>query len=362
MQEIFCIIMAGGCGERFWPRSRKNCPKQFLNLLGDVSLIEQTVSRLQDFVPGNKILIVTNRKYIEKIRTICPQIPEENLLGEPLAKDTAPCIALATGVVKSKAETSNPIMIFLPSDHWIENREAMISDFSICTETAAKMNVLITIGIVPSEASSDYGYIERGCQEGTSPRLFHVSRFLEKPSMTKAQQLLKQGNYRWNSGIFIFSLEGLRRELQKQAPDLWSLSDRIAEAWGTERFDDVLMKEFEKIRKISIDYAIMEHALGIMMLEASFDWDDIGNWSALKNHFTLDANNNVRNDSSCLLDCKDCIVFADDSTQLIAGIDLDRLMLIKTKDALLIAPVKSASKIKALLAKLSEQQRFQKYL
>lgn len=361
MPEIFCIIMAGGRGERFWPRSRKQMPKQLLNLLGEVSLIEQTVLRLHGFVPNNKILIVTNRQYVEKIRAICPQIPKENILGEPLARDTAPCIALAAGVVKAKAETSNPVMIFLPSDHWIENREAMISDFLICAKKAAETNALITIGIIPSEASSDYGYIECGDREG-NPHLFHVSRFLEKPSASKARQLLEQGTYRWNSGMFIFPLKGLCQELQKQALDLYSLSDQIANAWGHAEFDDVLKKEFEKIRKISIDYAIMEHASDIMMLEASFQWDDIGNWPALKNHFTLDADNNVLNASSCLLDCKNCIVFTDDSSQLLAGIDLDGLMLIKTKDALLVAPAKSASKIKLLLATLSAQERFQKYL
>ena len=192
--------------------------------------------------------------------------------------------------------------------------------------------------------------------------MFHVNRFLEKPSAAKAEQLLAQGNYRWNSGMFIFPLKGLKQELEKQAPDLCFLSNRIAEVWGTELFNTVLKEEFEKIRKISIDYAVMEHASDIMMLEASFDWDDIGNWPALKNHFQLDENNNVQNASSCLLDCKDCIVFTDDSTQLLAGIDLNGLMLIKTKDALLVAPAKSASKIKVLLATLSAQERFQKYL
>ncbi|MEI3038041.1 MAG: mannose-1-phosphate guanylyltransferase [Victivallales bacterium] len=361
MPEIFCIIMAGGSGERFWPRSRKHTPKQLLNLLGEVSLIEQTILRLQGFVPYDRILIVTNQLYVEKIRTICPQIPKENILGEPMARDTAPCIAFAAGIVKAKAATSNPAMIFLPSDHWIVNREAMISDFAICSEKAVETNALITIGIPPSGPSPDYGYIECGVQKGTS-RLFHVNRFLEKPSAAKAEQLLAQGNYRWNSGMFIFPLKGLKQELEKQAPDLCFLSNRIAEVWGTELFNTVLKEEFEKIRKISIDYAVMEHASDIMMLEASFDWDDIGNWPALKNHFQLDENNNVQNASSCLLDCKDCIVFTDDSTQLLAGIDLNGLMLIKTKDALLVAPAKSASKIKVLLATLSAQERFQKYL
>lgn len=361
MPEIFCIIMAGGSGERFWPRSRKHTPKQLLNLLGEVSLIEQTILRLQGFVPFEKILIVTNRMYEEKIQALCPQIPKENILGEPQARDTAPCIALAAGVVKAKAETRNPIMIFLPSDHWIVNREAMISDFRFCAETAEKTGALITIGIPPSGPSPDYGYIECGTQVSDKP-LFHVTRFLEKPSSAVAKQLLEQGKYRWNSGMFIFPLNGLEKELKQQAPDLLELFDRTAEAWGTNHFSDTLKEEFEKIRKISIDYAVMEHASNIMMLEASFDWDDIGNWPALKNHFQLDENRNVQTASSYLLDCKDCIVFTDDSTQLLAGIDLEGLMLIKTKDALLVAPSKSASKIKTLLATLSTQERFQKYL
>lgn len=353
--------MAGGSGERFWPRSRKNTPKQFLNLFGKISLFEQTLLRLQGFVSEQKILIISNRQYVETIRALCPAIPEENIIGEPRNRDTAPCIALAAGIVKKKAKTPNPVMIFLPSDHWILNREAMLSDFSLCLKAAEKSNALITIGVVPTEPSPNYGYIECGRKEGEAP-LFHVTRFLEKPSEEVAQELLAKGNYRWNSGIFIFPLKGLCLELQKQAPELFELSEQIAESWETSRFNDVLEKSFGSIRKISIDYAIMEHASNIMVLEASFKWDDVGNWPALKKHCALDENHNVENDSSCLLDCKDCIVFSDDSTQLLAGIDLKGLMLIKTRDVLLVAPTESASRIKDLLALLSSRKEFQKYL
>ena len=361
MPEIFCIIMAGGSGERFWPRSRKSRPKQLLNLLGDVSLIEQTILRLQGFVPESNILIVTNKLYVEKIRTICSRIPQENVIGEPCARDTAPCIALAAGIVQAKAKTATPTMIFLPSDHYIVNRDAMISDFSVCLEAAATYDALVTIGIPPTEPSPDYGYIECSGQ-AIRPRLFRVSKFLEKPKTEFAKKLLAQGNYKWNSGMFIFPLQRLRQEFAKQAPDLLALSDTIAKAWGSSHFSDLLAEEFGKIRKISIDYAIMEHASGVLVQEASFDWDDIGNWPALKNHFELDDNHNVKNESSYLLDCRNCIVFTDDSSQLLAGIDLEDLMLIKTRDALLVAPAKSASKIKALLASLSADKRFCNYL
>lgn len=362
MPEIFCIIMAGGKGERFWPKSRKENPKQLLNLLGKASLIEQTVLRLQGFVPDSHILIVTNKMYVEKIRRICPQIPEENIIGEPVARDTAPCVALAAGVVKAIAETPNPQMIFLPADHWITNRKAMISDFRQCVETAEKYGAIMTIGIVPTSPSPDYGYIE--CRKGDTghPHIFAVASFREKPTRDLAQQFLTQRKYKWNSGMFVFPLQKLYHEMELHAADLKQLADHIFRAWGRKDFYAVVANEYQDVRKISVDYAVMEHTDNIMVMEASFDWDDIGNWTALKNHFPLDENNNVSNESSYLLNCKNCTVFTDDNSQLIAGIDLQNLLLVKTRDAILIVPSESSAKIKDLLERFSKDEKLQKYL
>ena len=181
MIEIFCVIMAGGRGERFWPRSRKSRPKQMLNLLGDEVLLEQTVLRLQGFVPPENILIITNCDYVEDIRNLCSQLPAENVVGEPCGRDTAPCTALAAGIVKAAAKTDDPVMLMLPADHYILNRNAMIKDFSVCCETAVRMDALATIGISPTTPSPEYGYIECGEILDEEQRIFKVNRFLESP-------------------------------------------------------------------------------------------------------------------------------------------------------------------------------------
>lgn len=360
MQEIFSIIMAGGRGERFWPRSRQNKPKQLLNLFGNETLLEQTLLRLQGFVENRKILIVTNKSYVNTIRELCPQLPPENIIGEPCGRDTAPCMAVAAGIVKAMAETNNPIMLLLPSDHFIQNVPAMLRDFRQCAETAKEMNALATIGIAPLSPSPDYGYIE--CGLTIKEKIFKVQRFLEKPSVEMAEKLLAQGNYKWNSGMFVFPLNALSREMSRQAPDMLSLADHIFEVWGKPEFDQVFEQEYQTIRKISLDYAIMEHASSIIVREASFDWDDVGNWVSLRNHLPLDQDGNIMSGKVCLLDSRNCIIYSEDKETVIAGIDLEDMVLIKTADAILTAPVKSLGKMKAFLHKASEQGDFSKYL
>lgn len=362
MPEIFCFVMAGGRGERFWPLSRKNRPKQMLNLLGGESLLEQTVLRLQGFVPEKNIFIITNRTYTEQIRALCSQLPPENVIGEPCVRDTAPCMALAVGIVKALAQTDDPVMFLLPSDHYITNRNAMIADYRICSEYAVKEDALATIGIVPDHPSPEYGYIECGERIDETDKVSSVKRFREKPSAETAAQFLAAGNYKWNSGIFAFPLKTIRREMRKNAPDLLALSDKIAAAWHTPEFPAVLAREYEAVRKISIDYAIMEHAERVIVKDASFEWDDIGNWTSLRNHFPADKDGNVLSPSSFLLDCKNSIVFSEDQSSVIAGIDLEDIVLIKTADAVLVCPVKSVAKIKSLLSGFSNDPKFQKFL
>ena len=360
MTEIFCVIMAGGRGERFWPYSRKDRPKQMLNLLGGASLLEQTVLRLHGFVSEKNIFIITNNNYTEQIRELCSQLPPENIIGEPCVRDTAPCMALAAGIVKASARTPDPVMFLLPSDHHIVNRNAMISDFTSCCGSALEQDALATIGIVPDFPSPEYGYIE--CGEKISDGFFKVKRFREKPAAEEAARMLAAGNFKWNSGMFVFPLRTIRKEMGKNAPDLLALSDKIAAAWGTPDFEPTLKREYESVRKISLDYAIMEHAEKIIVREASFDWDDIGNWTALRKHFPADENGNVTSASVNLLDCRNCIVFSEDQSAMIAGIDLEDMILIRTADAVLACPVKSVSKIKSLLSSLPGKTDFEKYL
>lgn len=362
-ENIYAVIMAGGRGERFWPECRANRPKQLLNLFGNAPLIEQTVLRLQGFVPFHNILIITNEVYLERIRALLPQIPPDNIIGEPCARDTAPCVALAAGVVKAKAGSEDAVMILLPADHFIVRQQAMIADLKACAGAVAGRHAIATIGITPYAPSPNYGYIECGEPLAHSGgTFFKVRRFTEKPSVEEAERLLAQGNYKWNSGMFVFSVKTILEEMRIQAPDLHSFAEDAALHWQTEKFSAKRQEDFGRLRRISFDYAIMEHASGILVLEAGFDWDDIGNWTSLRNHYEADGDNNVVHASAELLDCKDCIVFSGDADRLIAGIDLRETVIIQTPDVTLVAPVSSTQKIKQLLEKLSAKKEKQKYL
>ncbi len=358
----FAVIMAGGRGERFWPECRIKRPKQLLNLFGEMTLIEQTVLRLQGLVSQDHILIVSNQAYVESIRNLLPGIPEENIIGEPVSRDTAPCVALAAGIVKAKAYDDSAVMLLLPADHCIVNSHAMVSDLKECIAVSTDHEAIATIGIKPIEPSPNYGYIEYGEPLSGQKQFFHVRRFTEKPFMEQARIFLAGGNYKWNSGMFIFSVKTIWEEMRRQNPSLFTFAETIAKYWNMEGFSAERQEEFKKLPKISFDYAIMEHAQKVLVSDANFDWDDIGNWNAMRNHYEHDDANNVIHANAELLNCRDCIVFSHDKEKLIAGIDLNGLVVVQSPDATLVVPANSTAKIKELLKQLSAKMEKQKYL
>ena len=362
MPQIFVVIMAGGRGERFWPECRIRRPKQLLNLFGEATLIEQTVLRIHELVPREHILIVSNQDYVASIRALLPDLPADNIIGEPLSRDTAPCIALAAGIVKAKAHGENAVMVLLPADHCIGNCQAMISDLKRCIAMAETQEAIVTIGIPPFEPSPNYGYIECGEPLPGMEGFFAVRRFTEKPSVDTAAGFLAAGNYKWNSGMFLFSLSTVFTEMRRQAPDLEAFAEKTALSWEKEHFSHRLREEFKLLPKISFDYAIMEHADRILVFEATFDWDDIGNWTAMRNHYPADESNNMIQGNAELLNCRDCIVYSRDAEKLIACIDLHDIVVVQTPDATLVVPAESTGKIKELLKRLAEKDGKRKFL
>ena len=352
--------MAGGKGERFWPLSREQRPKQMLNLFGEMSLIEQTVMRLSPLLPPERILIVTNERYTERIRTILPYLPKENIIGEPAGRDTAPCVALAAGMIRAKSGGEDAVMLLLPSDHTIANVTALVHDLGTAAALAEKPGAIVTIGIKPDFPSPDYGYIECGERVGDGS-VFQVRRFREKPDRNTAEEFLRSGNFLWNSGMFAWSVSTILSEMKRSAPKLAHLAECIAAAWGQPGFSEVLCRAYENVPKISIDYAVMEKAANIFVIPASFDWDDIGNWTALRNHIEPSGENNIVQGNAELLGCRDCIVHTE-GEHLISGIDLEHLVIIQTGDATLICKDTSTPKIKDLLKKLSLDKKFLKHL
>ena len=360
MKDIYCVIMAGGRGERFWPCSRENTPKQLQSLVGNATLIEQTVLRLIPLTRFENILIITNWKYVDQIRRLVPQLPAENVIGEPCGRDTAPCVALAAGVIRKKAGHEKAVMMLMPADHCIHDVAALQGDLAKCCEAAAASPVLTTIGINPVNPSPNYGYIE--CGEELGNGMFQVKRFVEKPSMEKAMQLLAAGKFKWNSGMFVWQLETVLGIMRQFAPDLAELSDRISEAWGSAGFEDTLRELYGSCRKISIDYAIMEKAPNIVVREASFDWDDIGNWASLRNHFAADSLNNVAVGKFEAINAHDCIAFSSEPDHLTCAIDTENLVIVHTSDVTLVCRKDSTEKIKLLLNQLRDKNEMKGYL
>ena len=361
-EHFYAIVMAGGKGERFWPQSRVSHPKQLLRLIGNLTLIEQTVERLLPLVKPENIIVITNQEYVAPMCSLLSQIPAENIIGEPVGRDTAPCVALAAGMVRSRAGTDAAVMMLLPSDHVIRDSDAMLEVLADSAEVAAKGNI-VTIGINPSFASTGYGYIHCGEEvPGKLKTRFFKSRgFKEKPSLETAEKFLAEKCYKWNSGMFLWTVGTIMKAFKQHAPDLYNAAVAFEKADTNGTIATELRERYEKCNKISIDYAVMEKVDNVVIAECSFDWDDVGSWTALRNQIRPSENNNVVRGLFEGIDSKNCIVVGD-SKHLIAAIDVEDLIIVHTEDATLICNAKSAQRIKELVQKIGATPELAKFL
>ncbi len=360
--DVYTIIMAGGKGERFWPKSRIKKPKQLLNLVGEITLIEQTVKRLENLVPLNNIIIITNKLYEKSIADLLPNLPIENIIGEPEGRDTAPCVALATALVKRKTSEENALMILLPADAVIHDALSMTKVLSNAADVA-KDGAVVTIGVNPTFPSTGYGYVKCGAKLATTTEtLFYQSEgFREKPDAETAKEFLSDSSYKWNSGMFIWSLKTISDAFSKFTPKLADMIAEFAKPSSNEDFIKLLNDEFPKQEKISVDYAIMEKIENVVIAECTFDWDDVGNWPALRNQLDTDKNNNTVKANYIELNSKNNIIIGD-KEHLIATIDVEDLIIVQTEDVTLICKEESAQKIKNIVQNLSKDEILKKYV
>lgn len=348
----FVLILAGGSGERFWPLSRRAKPKQLLKLLSEQSLLEDTIGRLRGFVPTERILILTNQDQEAAVREMLPELPAENIVAEPAKRDTAAAIALAVGWVARRDPGAT--MLVLPADHVIRDTAAFQRDLATAAKAAEETGALVTIGIKPTWACPGFGYIELGDAVSVdgltqdAPAIFNVRRFREKPAPELAQVFFDQGGYRWNAGMFAWSLPAVLRELSAQIP---ALADFVSQVRTTQDFDGTLAEKFPHLPKISIDYAIMENAHRVLVLEAGFDWDDVGSWIAVAGYLPKDEHENAANCPLTTLDARENIVFSD-RPGAIALLGVSDLIVVQTDDATLICSRHEAERIKLLTAKV----------
>ncbi len=350
------VIMAGGKGERFWPRSRSSFPKQFLSLTNDKkTMIQLTVDRISSLVEPEDIYISTNTNYVDIVKNQLPQIPAENILAEPIPRNTAPCIGFAASVISRKYDDA--IMMVLPSDHLIRNTEIYLDTLNTAIEVATDGDNLVTIGITPTYPETGYGYIHFSKNGPDNQRrgVYKVRRFVEKPHLDLAKEYLASGNYLWNSGQFVWKISTIRKNFERLIPNTFNGLLRIREAYGTVDYDKVLCDSFQNFKSESIDYAIMEHADNIYTIPGNFGWDDVGSWLALERFNRADEHGNIIQGDVVDIDSKNNIICGNDRT--IAVVGLENIVIIQTDDAILVCSKDSVNDIKKVVNQLKVADR-----
>lgn len=349
--KITAVIMAGGKGERFWPKSRISKPKQFLSLTSDgETMIQKTVKRLLPLVNAEDIYIVTNSAYTALVSKQLPEIPETNILAEPCARNTAPCIAFAAAVINQKYDDA--VMLVLPSDHLIANDVLYIDTLKKAVSVAQQGENLVTIGITPTYPETGYGYINFGEEQNNA---YAVKRFVEKPDLKTAEKYLDSGKYLWNSGMFIWKLSSIMNNIRKFMPDIYEGAVKIGSSFNTEKFNDVLASEFTAFRSESIDFGIMEKADNIYTLPASFGWDDVGSWLAVERINDTDSDMNYIDGNVISENIRHTTICG--GKRLIAAVGIEDIIIVDTDDALLVCSKNSTQDVKKIIAHLKEQGR-----
>ena len=352
MKKTYACIMAGGSGERFWPLSRIARPKHLVPLLSERTLLEETVSRVEQALPSSHIFVLTNAAQIKACRAVLPQLKPHQFVAEPAKRDTAAACALGTALVRSIDPEA--VVVFLPADALIRDAATFAGQLQQASELAAKHDTIVTFGIRPNHASTRFGYLEAGSalpeSNATCP-FFNVEKFVEKPDAAQAETYLKSGRYFWNAGIFLWKTGTFLREAQRSQPEL----AQFIKHFPKENWDDYVAKQFPVLPKISVDYAIMEKAERVAMAEARFDWDDVGGWLALPAHLPADAQGNTLQGTVIVHDAHGNIAIS--KKRLIALCGVRDLIVVETEDAVLVCHRDAAEQIKQLQPDLPDATR-----
>jgi mannose-1-phosphate guanylyltransferase len=354
-EHLYAVIMAGGIGSRLWPRSRAGSPKQFLDLIGPDTMLQDTVRRIEPLIPVERILVVVGEEHAATVLEQVPEMTRDNLVLEPEGRNTAPCIGLAAMVINKRDPEA--VMGVFPADHRIADgagfREAIAAAAGLAGD-----DYLVTLGIAPSEPNTGYGYIQRGESLGERDEFqaYRVRRFTEKPDPKTARSFVESGEYYWNGGIFVWKATRILGEIQKHLDDLHHQLRAIAGAWETDRRDEVLASAWQQVPRISIDFGIMEKADRVATVPVDIGWDDVGNWSNLSDLLTGDERGNVARGKGrpLLLDTGDTYVYAA-AGRLVAVVGLEGVVIVDTPDALLVCPKDRAQDVRDVVQALEEQ-------
>ncbi len=351
MADNYCVIMAGGSGQRFWPASRKALPKQLLSIEPDLTLVQATLQRVPKEIGPERTIIITNASQVAALKEQV-DLPDANIIAEPLGRDTAPCIGLAAKIIEKRSP--NAVMAVMAADHVIRPTAVFAEELCRAMDFAACSQGIVTLGIKPTEAATGYGYIHLG--EVAEGAIFQVQAFKEKPQKPQAEQFLADGGYLWNSGIFIWPVARILDEIATHLPKLSLGLDGLDEDIDTDRFDSRLKEVFPTLEKVSIDHGVLEHADNRFCLKTTFVWDDVGSLAALARHNEQDENGNTKLGDVVVLDTSSCI--ADNrSDGILALLGVEDLIVVRTGDAVLVAKRGQEEQVKNLVAKLEQDGR-----
>lgn len=352
----FEVIMAGGGGTRFWPLSRKSRPKQLLNITGRDIMLNETIKRMDTLVERENVYIVTNKEQQELLREqIVSGIPFKNILVEPAARNTAPCVLYAAGILQK--EYGDGVMCVFPADHHIGNLDEYRRVIARAAKIAEETDKIITIGIRPTFPSTGYGYISRG--EMWQEEVWQVGQFVEKPCQEKANEYVSSGKFSWNSGVFVFRVSTILKAFERYLPKMQEQMEHLMQAWQTEEWEERLAEVYPTLQSISIDYGIMEQADNVLVMEGDFGWSDVGSFDALDMVYTPDAQNNISIGESLLLDSEGCIARSEE--KLITLIGVKDLVVVEAEDAIFVCPKSRAQDAKKAVEALQSQGK-DKYL
>ncbi len=355
MNNFYAVIMAGGRGERFWPQSTPERPKHLLPIVGEEPMIAQTVARLAGLVPPERIFILTNARHVAAVQAACPAVPKDQVVGEPMGRDTAAAAALAALLVRQRDPQG--VLALLPADAAVHDAAAYRATLHAAFAVAEKRDEIITVGVRPTHPATGYGYLRRGQRLGESEGLpwFRVEQFVEKPDLATAERYVAEGIYLWNAGMFVARAGVLEAAFRVHAPAIAEGMDNIATKFNgllePGRVKAALEQYYPGLPKISVDYAVMEKAPNVAAFEAAFDWDDVGEWPAIARHWPADAAANVTR-GKVVLEAAHGNIVVGEAGHVVALLGVDNLVVVQTAHATLVCHKDRAQDLKKLVQKV----------
>jgi len=360
---VYAVIMAGGSGTRFWPKSTKKFPKQFLNLFGEGTMIQNTANRIKELIPQERILVVTNDSYVDIVREQLPKVPETNIVGEPVAKNTGPCVAIAAELLIK--QDPDAVMVVLPADHHITNPEEFQNILSTAIAKAESGKDLVTIGIKPDRPETGFGYIHADSSLSESVKnnkVEKVKAFKEKPNLETAEEFVASGDFYWNSGMFIWRADTVIEEFRRQLPDMHDLLKTASQDLYTDLHNAAINEFYFDCESVSIDYGIMEGAKGVYVVPGEFGWNDVGSWTAVYELGEKNNDDNVIQAVNATFAGSQKNLVVSNSGKMISLVGMENVAVVETENSILICDLNQAQGVKEIVEQLKGTDDFKEFL